>query len=439
MAQATPTERIKITGRVAIPPALTEEIASTVHNVTQFQARLEKAKTKGVTEITAVLLLSALALNASDIHLEPKRTTTKVRLRVDGMLQDVSEFKPAIYETLLSRIKLVSRMKLNVTKKPQDGRFSFALPDGAIVETRVATLPSEHGESIVLRILNPKSLIAIEELGLRSDLLQVFKRALKKPNGLILATGPTGSGKTTTLYAFLKNIQRPEIKIITIEDPIEYHLEGISQTQVYPNQGYDFATGLQALMRQDPDVILVGEIRNKDTARITLQAALTGHVVLSTLHTNDAAGTLSRLVSLKTKRMNISTAINLIIGQRLARKVCTKCAVHAQATTQEFEKLTKSLEAVKPGIKPKFTSALKLAKAKGCQDCNNTGYKGRVGIFEAIIIDQELEAFILEKPSTSAFRNAAIKKGMIPMYQDGFIKVIQKVTTIEEIERVTGE
>ena len=255
---------------------------------------------------------------------------------------------------------------------------------------------------------------------------------------MIIVTGPTGCGKTTTLYAFLKRIQKPELKIITIEDPIEYHLEGISQTQVAPAKGYDFASGLKSIMRQDPDVILVGEIRDLETAKISLQAAMTGHLVLSTLHTNDAAGTVVRLQALGEKPVNIAPAINMAVAQRLVRKICRKCAKLEKISPSDFEKLKKALKKIPKKI-IKYSLASRVPRAKGCKDCNLTGYRGRIGIFEAFLVNDEMEKFILTSPSISALREEAKEKGMLTMYQDGIIKVLEGITTLEEVERVTGE
>jgi len=310
---------------------------------------------------------------------------------------------------------------------------------GGPIEVRVSTLPSEYGETLVLRILNPKALIKLGGLGLRKDLLETFEREIKKPNGMIIVTGPTGSGKTTTLYAFLKRVQKPEIKIITIEDPIEYRLEGISQTQVDPKKGYDFASGLKSIMRQDPDVILVGEIRDLETAEIALQAALTGHLVFATLHTNDAAGTVARLTSLGAKSSNIGPAINMAIAQRLVREICKKCGKLEKVPHQILNKLKQGLRGVPKEVRvPRLNEGLKVPQPKGCRDCNFTGYRGRTGIFEAFLVDEGMEKFILQNPSISALRKEAIKRGMVTMQQDGLIKVLNGVTTIEEVERITG-
>jgi len=354
-------------------------------------------------------------------------------------LQDIFYFDSQIRQALISRVKLLSGLKLNVTDRPQDGRFSILLGDLPI-EMRVSSLPAEYGETIVLRILNPKKLIEVEAMGLRKDLLETFLQQIEKPNGMIIVTGPTGSGKSSTLYAFLKKINNPEIKVITIEDPIEYHLEGISQTQVDPAKGYNFSSGLRSIMRQDPDAVLVGEIRDLETASIALQAALTGHLVFSTLHANDAAGTIPRLLALEEKPSNIAPAINMAIAQRLVRRVCSKCVKMEKASPEEFTEIKKALQNLPENIKiPTISQGMKIPKAKGCKYCNSTGYKGRVAIFEALVKDDEIERFILTSPAASALNDLAIKKGMVPMRQDGFIKVLEGITTIDEIDKETTE
>jgi len=428
----------KITGEVIIPSEILTEIKKEIKNISDLKGEITSSLEKRVTEILEVILGGAIALDVSDIHIEPREEDAKLRIRIDGILEDVLLFDKKVYENLISRIKLLSGIKLNITDRPQDGRFSILIGKTAI-EIRSSTLPAEYGESIVLRLLNPRTLIEIETLGLRKDLLEIFNQEIKKPNGMIIVTGPTGSGKTTTLYAFLKKIQKPEIKVITIEDPIEYHLEGISQTQVDSRAGYNFANGLKSIMRQDPDVILVGEIRDLETASIALQAALTGHLVLTTLHTNDAAGTIARLQALGEKPVNIAPAINIIVAQRLIREVCRKCAEFEKPPRQFLEKLKNELKSLPPQVKiPEIGGELKIPKIKGCRDCNFTGYRGRIGIFETFLVDDEMEKFILTSPSIAALREVAIKKGMVIMKQDGLIKVLEGITTIEEVERVTG-
>jgi type IV pilus assembly protein PilB len=420
----------KIFRELKISKAEEREFENSIKNIPDYKEHIEKKLKSDISEILKLIMGGAVILEASDIHIEPLPEKIKMRIRVDGVLQDVIVLEKKIYERLLSRIKLISGMKLNVTDRPQDGHFSVV--SSSPFEIRVSSLPSEYGESIVMRILNPKSLIDLEELGLRNDLLKIFEKEIKRPNGMIIVTGPTGSGKTTTLYAVLRKIRKPEIKIITIEDPIEYKLEGITQTQVDPKAGYNFATGLRAIVRQDPDVILVGEIRDSETTKIAIQAALTGHLVLTTLHTNDAAGVIIRLQALGGQLINIAPAINMTVAQRLARKVCKKCVKYEKPSKEDLEKIKKAFEKIKKEI-PQFE---KIPKAVGCKDCNFTGYRGRTGIFEIFLVDDELEKFILSSPSVASLKEKLIKKGMIPIYQDGLLKVIEGTTTIEEVERV---
>lgn len=430
----------KITGEVVISPSKLSEIQGEIKNIPDFEKKIRAVLEKEATEILGIILGGAIALDVSDIHIEPEEERVKIRCRIDGILHDVLLLDLKIYKALLSRIKLLSGIKLNITDRPQDGRFTV-LMENTTIEIRVSTLPAEYGETIVLRILNPKNLIEIEALGLRKDLLEIFNREIKRPNGMIIVTGPTGSGKTTTLYAILKRINKPEIKIITIEDPVEYHLEGLSQTQVDPAKGYTFANGLRAIVRQDPDVILVGEIRDKETAEIALQAALTGHLVFSTLHTNDAAGAVARLIDLGIRPVSIAPALNMVVAQRLPRKVCKKCSKFETPSAEELKKIKNGLAKVKKEILPPifFEKEIKIPRAVGCQFCNFTGYRGRIGIYETFLVDDEMERFILKSPSIVDMRDLAIKKGMVLMHQDGLIKVLEGITTIEEVERVTGE
>ncbi len=432
--------KTKITGEVEISSVKSTEIQKEIKNIPEYKKKIEQFLNKNLTELLGIILGGAINLNVSDIHIEPEEERSKLRVRLDGILHDVLVFELKIYNNLLSRIKLLSGLKLNITNRPQDGRFTVLMGE-LTIEIRVSTLPAEYGEAVVLRLLNPKRLIEIEDLGLREDLKEIFNREIKRPNGMIIVTGPTGSGKTTTLYAILKKINKPEIKIITIEDPVEYHLEGLSQTQVDPSRGYTFANGLRSIMRQDPDVILVGEIRDKETAEIALQAALTGHLVFSTLHTNDAAGAVARLVDLGVKPVSIAPAINMVVAQRLPRKVCKKCVNFVPASPIELKKIKEGLEKISTETKkkiglPSLEPGLKIPQIKGCQECNFTGYRGRIGIYETFLVDDEMERFILTSPSIVDMRELAIKKGMVLMYQDGLIKVLKGITTVEEIERV---
>ena len=430
----------KLLGTVTITPEIIEEVKKDVKNITDFKKKIEEYIGQNTTNLLDIILFSAIVLDASDIHFEPQEDDSKLRIRLDGVLQDVILFEQSTYHSLVSRLKLLSRLKLNITDKPQDGRFTIEFSD-SLIEIRTSSLPAEYGESIVMRILNPKNLIGIDELGLRKDLYKIFEKEIQKPIGMIIVTGPTGSGKTTTLYAFLKKIQNPEIKIIAMEDPIEYHLKGVSQTQVAPEKGYDFSDGLRSIVRQDPDVILVGEIRDLETAKIALQAALTGHLVLSTLHTNDAAGTIPRLVDLGTDASSIAPALKMAVAQRLVRKVCKKCSILSKPTATELSEIKKGLKSLPSDIKLPDLDKVEIKRIKegGCDFCNFTGYKGRQGLFEAFLVDSEIEKFILTNPPVSSVRELAIKKGMVTMYQSGLIDVVMGNTTLQEVLRVVEE
>ncbi len=444
----------KIIGQMSVPGRLFLEMTEKVDSITSLKSMLDGPSNGNTSEILEAILGSSIILGVSDIHFEPEETEMKLRFRMDGILQEVRKFDYATYKAILSRIKLLSGVKLNVTQVSQDGRFSVDFPkietnergklfvneevDKEYIEIRSSFLPSEYGEATVLRILNPKKLVEMEGLGLRKDLRDGFEKEIKKPNGMIIVTGPTGSGKTTTLYAVLKKLRNPEIKIITIEDPVEYHLEGISQTEVHHDKGYDFANGLKAIVRQDPDVILVGEIRDLETAEIALQAALTGHLVLSTLHTNDAAGAVARLQSLGEKPHNIAPAINVVIAQRLLRKVCPDCSKKERIPEDVYEKMERGLKNVPTEIIT-FSRESEISTAVGCQKCNQTGYRGRIGIFEMLKVDAEMEKLILSGPSSSEINEKAVSGGMLTIYQDGLIKVLMNETTLNEVERVAYE
>jgi len=431
----------KILGSITITPEIIEDIKKSVKHLVDFKKEINVYIDQNTTNLLDIILFGAIHLGASDVHLEPEEKKVRLRVRIDGILHDTVFFEPAIYHNLLSRLKLVSKIKLNITDKPQDGRFTIAVED-LLIEIRTSSLPAEHGESIVMRILNPKNLIGLEALGLRKDLYQVFLKEIQKPNGMIIITGPTGSGKTTSLYAFLMKLQNREIKIITIEDPIEYHLEGVSQTQVAPEKGYSFSEGLRSIVRQDPDVILVGEVRDLETAKIALQAALTGHLVLSTMHTNDAPGTIPRLVDLGADTASIAPAINMAIAQRLVRKACKECPTLEKPSKDQLSEIKKTLKNIPDNVDfPRNFDEIKIAKTKegGCENCNFSGYKGRKALYEAFLVDAEVEKFILTNPPVSAIKELAIKKGMITMYQSGLIEVVLGITTLEEVKKVVGE
>jgi len=421
-----------------------EQIDEFLTQITTFEKlkelisqRIYSKENRKISELLEIILSGALSLDASDIHLEPYEDSVKLRLRLDGVLHHILDIELRAYQFLLSRIKLISEMKLNIREKSQDGRFSIKW-EKTEIEVRSSVLPGPYGESIVLRILNPKSInVEFEELGMEDALKKILEKEIQKTTGMILTTGPTGSGKTTTLYAFLKKISNSEIKTITIEEPIEYHLNNITQTQTNPAKGYTFANGLKAILRQDPDVIMVGEIRDIEAASIALNAALTGHLVFSTLHTNDAAGTIPRLVDLGANPSIIAPAINVSMAQRLVRKLCPACKIETKPSEEQLkimERVIKSFpeQAKKPDIK-KINI---FAPGKNCEKCSGIGYKGRIGIFEAILIDDEMEKLIITKPSEVEIKESAKKQGILNMSQDGILKIIKGVTSMEEISRV---
>lgn len=386
-----------------------------------------------ISKILEIILAGALSTNASDIHIEPEEAYVRLRYRLDGVLIDILNFDRETYLLLLSRIKLLSGLKLNVSGA-QDGRFSVKINESDI-EIRTSILPGAYNESVVLRILNPVSIQkGVSELGVSPRLLELLTHEIKKPNGMILTTGPTGSGKTTMLYALLKTVHSPEIKIITIENPIEYHLPGIVQTQTDEAKNYTFAEGLRSALRQDPDVIMVGEIRDRDTAEIAINSALTGHLVFSTLHTNNAAGAFPRLISLGVNPKVITSAINIAMAQRLVRVLCQKCRKEVTLTPENKKIAEKIIESIKD-IEP-VPAEHHFYEPTGCPECNMTGYKDRIGIYEAILTDEAIENIVIQNPSEREIKKAAMPQGILDMKQDGMLKVLKGITSLSELSRV---
>ncbi len=389
------------------------------------------------SRLLVIILAGALSLKSSDVHIEPEEEVIKVRYRLDGVLTEVASFDHAVYSLLLSRIKLLSGIKLNIKENSQDGRFSIHIEENDI-EIRTSTLPGSYGESIVMRLLNPHSLdVPLEGMGIPDALFKIFMAEIEKPNGMILTTGPTGSGKTTTLYSFMKKVQSSKIKIITIEDPIEYHLPGITQTQVESKKGYTFAQGLRSALRQDPDVIMVGEIRDNETADIAVNSALTGHLVFSTLHTNNAAGTFTRLIDLGMNPSILPSAINIAIAQRLVRRLCKSCAKKVPLEGAAKERVAKVVEKMR--VRKLFDEKLDPSsqfQAVGCAECHMTGYKGRIGVFEAIRKSEAIEIAIRQNPSEREIEKAAEDQGLMTLAEDGVTKVLEGMTSLEELERV---
>ncbi len=429
----------EISGKVEIDEVELKKIGAGVTNLDSLNKLIAGFNSPYISQILEVVLGGALALGASDIHLEPNEKAGLLRLRVDGLLHGVFDAFPLpMYRSIVTRVKLLSGLKLNIKDEAQDGRFTIALQDRGI-EIRTSIIPSEYGETVVLRLLDPHSLkVNLEELGWRPDDLAIAEAEIKRPNGLILNTGPTGSGKTTTLYAFLRHVQKPELKIITIEDPIEYHLPGISQTQVDDEAGYTFADGLRSILRQDPNIILVGEIRDKETAEIAMNASLTGHLVFSTLHTNDAVGAIPRLVDLKVQTNILGPALSLVIAQRLVRILCPKCKTEEKIDAVLSEKIKKFLAGLPVRVNKADYTAPKTYKAVGCAACGGLGYKGRTSIFELFEVTEKIEEAIYKNPTEIELKTLAKDQGMVTMQGDGLLKAFKGITSLDEVERLTG-
>ncbi|MEM5782710.1 MAG: GspE/PulE family protein [Candidatus Aenigmatarchaeota archaeon] len=387
---------IKYFGVLELKEEELKKIIEKISRKEEIYDYIKKAEEENPFEILNFIIGGAIKFDASDIHLEPIENFVIVKLRIDGLLYDIAKFSKKLYALIKNRIKLLSGLFLNITTKPQDGRFSIEFGNKEL-EVRVSTVPTQYEETIVMRILDPeKILFKLENLGFRKEDLETIDYYIKLPNGLILNTGPTGSGKTTTQYAILNAIKKPEIKIITIEDPIEYKLEGITQTQVNPRENYTFANGLRSILRQDPDVILVGEIRDAETANIAINASLTGHLVLSTLHTNDSIGAIPRLMDLKVDKSLIPSALRLVIAQRLVRKVCDYCKEEYKPSEKLKNLIKKRIENIPQSIKSSLGDLenINLVKGKGCEKCFNSGYKGRIGVFELLKITPTMEKII---------------------------------------------
>lgn len=419
-------------GQMEISSALISKIQEEIKGIENLKSRINQIPASRTSELLETLIAGAIKLECSDVHLEPKENETLLKYRLDGMLYDITSLSSQTYPLILSRVKLLSKMKLNVHNTAQDGRFSIKLMDKD-VEIRSSLIPGAYGESIVMRLLDPKTIsLDLRDLGFRQNDLEIIEREIKRPNGLIITTGPTGSGKTTTLYAFIKKITRPEVKIITLEDPIEYHLAGITQTQVEEEPGYTFAAGLRAILRQDPDILLIGEIRDSETAKTALDASLTGHLVFSTLHTNDAAGTIPRLLDLGVNKGSLSASLNLVMAQRLIRRLCDKCKKKIKLSKEAMEKIVLVLKNTDHPPLEKIS----FYAPKGCSECNGLGYKGRIGVLELILVDDEMEKLIAQNPTHADIVEFAKKKGMLAMRQDALLKAMEGLTSLEEIERI---
>lgn len=431
----------------AIPTAYTQSLAP---DVTQALANNQEPKVEGqptspkdqksknisespITKIMDTILQFASQSRASDIHIEPQTNQTRVRYRIDGILQEKLVLPAAIHESLVSRLKIMSGLKLDERRVPQDGRFSFKANDTEI-DVRVSTLPLVFGEKIVMRLLRKSGgLPTLPELGLQNMNLKLIQSAIEKPYGIVLVTGPTGAGKTTTLYSILTILNKPTTNIVTLEDPVEYQIAGINQVQINPQAGLTFATGLRSFLRQDPNIILVGEIRDGETTQLAVQAALTGHLVFSTLHTNNAATAIPRLIDLGAEPFLISSVLVASIAQRIARKICERCKIQYKPAAEIQQQVSQTIF----GKSVERTDSITLYKGTGCDACDHTGFHGRIGLFEVLTVSSAVNKLILQHSSAEAIEAQAVADGMLTMRQDGYLKALSGYTTLEEVVRLT--
>lgn len=430
-------------GMLELTHAKMLKLMASFDTIDQLRAQFDELMASQVlyktTRIIELMVAGALKFDASDIHIEPEEEKVRLRYRLNGVLDDIAFFDFSSLKNITSRLKLLAGLKLSTTADSQDGRFSIDLQD-VEVDVRVSVVPGNYGESFVMRLLDPRHNVSnLDNIAFPAVLREKLYHALTRPNGVILTTGPTGSGKTTTLYAFLHRVYNPEIKVITIEDPIEYHLEGITQTQVDEEKNYTFLSGLRAALRQDPDIIMVGEIRDNDTAKVAVNAALTGHLVFSTLHTNNAAGTIPRLVELGVNPKILASALSVALAQRLIRTLCDACKQQYESSEKEARAITNILGTMKTSGKDSSmlghvpAATYTLYKPVGCPVCKGTGYTSRIGIFEAIVMDAEVEKILATNPSEREVRDAAKNQGIPSLREDGTIKMLEGITSFEEI------
>lgn len=433
----------KFYSKVITPKAAIEEVVrvNSDFNTTDALKNLESQDwqlKQNVSDLINNIFGIAVNLGSSDIHFEPEEGFVKIRYRVDGALHDKVHFAKSLQTPLNNRLKILSRLKLNVSNQAQDGRLSFFYGKNPI-DVRVSSLPSAYGEAFVFRLLGTGATqLKMNQLGFQDDVLKKITAQIRKPNGMLLTTGPTGSGKTTTLYSFLNELNETGVKIITLEDPVEYKLEGIQQTPIDHNVNFDFAQGLRAILRQDPDIVMVGEIRDLETAETAAQASLTGHIVFSTLHTNDASGAIPRLLNMGVAAFVLSPALLGIIAQRLVRKMCQDCKTQTPVSPDVLTLIKKHVDTLPTIYKSALTENLIFFTGKGCQSCNGLGFKGRLGVYEFLEKTEKIEKLIFQNASTAEIQAAAMSEGMLTIIQDGILKALNGITTLEEVLRVVG-
>lgn len=418
--------------------AALKETSQAEHKVVDIQQLGEVIREAPIAKIVETVLTFAMKGRASDVHIEPQEEKTRIRYRIDGILHEKLVLPKGVHDAVVSRIKILADLKIDERRLPQDGRFTFKMGEEE-VDLRVSTLPTVHGEKVVMRLLKKTQQVpTMGELGLRANALRVFESSVVVPHGIILITGPTGSGKTTTLYSVLNKINTPKVNIVTLEDPVEYNMPGINQVQINNQAGLTFASGLRSFLRQDPNIIMVGEIRDSETADLAIQASLTGHLVFSTLHTNSAAGALPRLLDMGAEPYLLASSMTCVMGQRVLRKVCAHCMT-------KYVPEAAVVNNMKEVLGPLFSAweaqhrqdgGIQLVKGTGCEECSGTGYSGRIGIFEVLPVSEKVGRLIMERASDADIQRQGITEGMILMKQDGYLKVLDGVTTIEEVLRV---
>ncbi len=438
---ASETEIMKMLN-IAYSLNLSPVVKEAVADITTMETPADSIQTSSqfnaapIAKIVNTTIEFGIKSRASDIHIEPHEANTRIRYRIDGILIEKLSLPRSIHESLISRIKILGGMKIDEKRIPQDGRMNYKL-GAEEVDLRISSLPTVFGEKIVMRLLRKSGgLPQLHELGLDGVQLKMFEQGISRSYGIVLVTGPTGSGKTTTLYSVLSRLNTPAVNIVTLEDPIEYQMDGINQVQVNPQAGLTFATGLKSFLRQDPNIILVGEIRDKETTQLAIQAALTGHLVFSTLHTNDAATAIPRLIDLGGEPFLIASVLNVSMGQRIVRKICEHCKEQYEPSIE----VQNSIKAILANTLPKIYAdgqPIRISRGKGCDECNHSGYLGRIGIFEILRVTPEINRLILGQISAQEIEAEARKEGMILMKQDGYLKALAGITTIEEVMRVT--